>query len=77
MEMIRVAMASRSKFAVFPMQDVLGLGSEARLNTPGRRSGNWLWRVKEEQMSNASIGELAEMSVRYGRKVPLGQSGIK
>lgn len=76
MEMIRVAMASRARFAVFPMQDVLGLGSEARLNTPGRRSGNWLWRVEEEQMSNASIGELAEMSVRYGRYSSFGQSRI-
>lgn len=70
MEMIRIAMASPARLAVYPMQDVLGLGSEARFNTPGRRTGNWLWRITEDQLSSAPAGELAEMTVKYKRKVP-------
>lgn len=49
-EMIRMSMASVSVIAVFPLQDVFGLGSEARLNIPGTPSGNWQWRFKEEEL---------------------------
>jgi 4-alpha-glucanotransferase len=42
--MIRAALASPANFAIFPLQDVLGLGSEARLNTPSKVGGNYLWR---------------------------------
>ena len=41
---IRLAMASVAELCVFPLQDILALGSEARMNTPGRPSGNWSWR---------------------------------
>ncbi|HXT22716.1 MAG TPA: 4-alpha-glucanotransferase, partial [Thermoanaerobaculia bacterium] len=39
------AYTSAAQLAVVPMQDVLGLGSEARMNVPGRAEGNWAWRV--------------------------------
>ena len=42
---VRAVMASRADTAVIPMQDVLGLGSDARMNTPGTIGGNWLWRM--------------------------------
>ena len=69
MDMISIAMASKASMTVYPMQDVLGLGQEAWLNTPGKPSGNWLWRLEEGQLENAPAEELAEMTARYGRKV--------
>ena len=43
--MVRAAWASVAALAVAPAQDLLGLGSEARMNTPGRAGGNWRWRL--------------------------------
>ena len=45
--LIRTLMASVADRVLFPMQDVLGLGSEARMNTPSVPSGNWRWRMQE------------------------------
>ena len=44
--MIRTVLESRADMAVIPLQDLLGLGSEARMNTPGTTDGNWLWRFR-------------------------------
>ena len=70
LKMVELALSSRARFALYPMQDLLGLGAEARLNTPGKPRGNWLWRVREEQWLNAPAGELAAMSARHGRISP-------
>jgi 4-alpha-glucanotransferase len=43
--LVRAALASVGKLAIIPLQDVLALGSEARLNTPGTATGNWTWRL--------------------------------
>jgi 4-alpha-glucanotransferase len=51
--MIRALMKSVAGTVVFPMQDVLGLGSEARMNTPSVASGNWRWRMSRRQMEQA------------------------
>ena len=61
-DMIRLAFASRAELAVAPMQDFLGLGSEARLNTPGTMRNNWRWRLGDDQPD-------AELSVRIARLV--------
>ena len=45
LDMIRTAFATRSKIAIAPLQDYLGLGSEARINVPGTSSNNWRWRL--------------------------------
>jgi len=67
-DLIRLAMTSVGEMAVFPLQDVLGLGSAARLNTPGRADGNWTWRYQEwmlrPQLSDA-LRELARASGRW------------
>jgi len=51
-DMIRLAFSSNSALAVAPMQDYLGLGSEARLNTPGTTMNNWRWRMLPEQLQD-------------------------
>ncbi len=64
--MIRTLMMSVADTVVFPMQDVLGLGSEARMNTPSVARGNWRWRITPEQ-SWPDPQRLRRMSEAYGR----------
>jgi 4-alpha-glucanotransferase len=49
------------------MQDVLGLGSEARMNVPGREGGNWTWRFRWEQLTPAIEQRLADLTLASGR----------
>lgn len=65
-EMIRLAYGSRARLAMAPMQDHLGLGSEARLNTPGTSRGNWRWRL-EAIPGQALFDEYGEMAASTGR----------
>lgn len=51
-DLMRVAMESRARLCIFPMQDVLGLGSDARMNRPGTDRGNWQWRFGAEQLTD-------------------------
>jgi 4-alpha-glucanotransferase len=66
-DLIRVAMASVANMAIFPLQDVLGLGSEARMNTPGRSSGNWAWRFTQGQLTSDVSARLAALTALYAR----------
>lgn len=66
-DLLRLAWASVAKLAVAPLQDVLGLGSDARMNTPGIAEGNWKWRFRPEQFQSGMIERLAAMTVKYGR----------
>ena len=66
-DMIRVALASVAELAVFPLQDILGLGSEARMNRPGQPVGNWTWRFGEEALTPAVAERLALLTRTYGR----------
>ncbi len=66
---IRMAMASVCRRAVVPMQDVLGLGSEARMNTPGTSgAGNWSWRAPADAFGAESAARLRSLAELYGRK---------
>jgi 4-alpha-glucanotransferase len=65
--MIRLVMESRAKFAVVPLQDVLGLGSEGRMNTPGTRAGNWAWRFREGALTPGLARRLRELARASGR----------
>ena len=65
--MIRAALASVADTAILPLQDILGLGSEARMNRPGRESGNWAWRFSWDQLTPAVVGRLRELVELYGR----------
>jgi 4-alpha-glucanotransferase len=66
-EMIRSVWSSVAVYAVTPMQDVLGLGSEARMNFPSKLGGNWEWRMGEGDMSESLAGRLREMNELYLR----------
>jgi 4-alpha-glucanotransferase len=66
-DMIRLALMSVANLAVVPMQDLLGLGSEARMNTPGTPHGNWSWRVSDKALSPALAAKTAELADTYER----------
>ena len=55
---------------VIPMQDLLGLGTEARMNLPGTVGGNWLWRMKEGAFTGDIQRRVLELNQRYGRMNP-------
>jgi 4-alpha-glucanotransferase len=65
--MIRAVEASVAETAVVPLQDVLGLGSEARMNRPSTLGGNWAWRVRDEQLRPDHADRLAELVRLYDR----------
>jgi 4-alpha-glucanotransferase len=66
-DFIRLALGSVATFAIFPVQDVLRLGSEARMNFPGRPEGNWAWRLHEGQLTDEHAWRLRELVEMYGR----------
>ncbi len=64
---IRTVMASVANTAIIPLQDVLGLGSEARMNLPGTVSGNWKWRCKTNALTKEICDHLRTLAVLYDR----------
>ncbi len=75
---IRAAQTSPAEFALIPLQDVLGLGSEARMNTPSLHGGNWKWRFAPGQFTAelaAKLAHLAEVTDRLPQPmaVPLDE----
>lgn len=71
---IRAVVGSVADVAVVPLQDVLGLGSAARMNLPGRATGNWQWRCRAEQLTPEVQRRLAELADLYGRGPAPSQS---
>ena len=65
--MIRGGMSSVADLFVVQMQDYLGLGAEARMNTPGILGGNWQWRLQKGQITPALTKRIAETAQLYGR----------
>ena len=66
-DFIRLALASVAETGIVPMQDVLGLGSEGRMNTPGRAGGNWGWRYTPGMLTVDLAKRLGELTAVYGR----------
>ena len=66
--LIRAALASVANLALIPLQDVLGLGSEARMNLPGRESGNWAFRFSWDQLTPEIVARLRELVELYDRR---------
>jgi 4-alpha-glucanotransferase len=65
--LLETALSSRAALAMIPAQDVLGLGSEARMNTPGRSEGNWAWRLEAGQLSDELAARLRTATAESGR----------
>jgi 4-alpha-glucanotransferase len=74
--MIRCVSASVASLSIVPMQDVLGLGSEARMNRPGTASGNWEWRLREGAFDEKTIDRLAELA-RLHDRAPAAQRAVR
>jgi 4-alpha-glucanotransferase len=66
-ELMRVAMRSVARIAIVPMQDVLSLGAEARMNDPAVRQGNWRWRMRPGQTTRQLAGKLRKLAEMSGR----------
>lgn len=64
---IRLLFGSVAQLAVVPLQDVLGLGSEARMNVPGTAAGNWGFRYRQEDLTPALARRLKDLTCPYGR----------
>jgi 4-alpha-glucanotransferase len=62
-----LALRSTSRLAILPAQDVLGLGAEARMNTPGVEDGNWRWQLQPGQLTDALALELRALTERTNR----------
>jgi 4-alpha-glucanotransferase len=66
---LRLAYMSPSRFCIIPLQDILGLPSKDRMNTPGSECGNWRWRVQKEYLQEKYFATAADFTEVYGRAV--------
>jgi 4-alpha-glucanotransferase len=65
--MIGLALRSPANTAIYPLQDVLGLGSTARMNVPGREEGNWSWRFQWNQLTPQVEQRLHRLTLEANR----------
>ena len=66
-DFIRALIASVADLTIVPLQDVLGLGSEARMNLPGRPGGNWRWRYAPGALTPEMTARLRKLTDIFGR----------
>jgi 4-alpha-glucanotransferase len=71
--MIRLAYASVAKWAIIPLQDILGLDQGSRVNNPSTGEGNWKWRLSSEVLNEGIANQLRELASIYGRVFSDGQ----
>ena len=64
---IKLAWSSVADIAIAPIQDFLGLGDEARINTPGIAAGNWQWRLSKNVLTDELAGKISYITKMYGR----------
>ena len=69
-EIIRLALQSPANTAILPVQDLLGLGNEARMNLPATRRGNWQWRMQPGGLTRGIARRLRDLAEAYGRVAP-------
>jgi len=65
--LMRLAWSSAAALAIAPLQDLLNLGAEARMNVPGSTEGNWGWRCTEAMLSGPSFGWLRDLTSASNR----------
>jgi len=66
-DLIRTVLASVANTAIVPLQDLLGLGTEARMNLPNSTSGNWSWRLESGALTEKLVQRLNGLTELYGR----------
>lgn len=66
-QMIEVLMKSRAHTVIIPVQDILGLGASARMNTPATKGNNWKWRMESNALTTFLSHRLLKMTKRYKR----------
>ena len=66
-ELIRLAWSSKAGLAIAPLQDLLNLGAEARMNVPGSVDRNWRWRCRDEMFSESLIDRLRRLNASSNR----------
>lgn len=66
-DLFRLALMSVAQLAIVPLQDILRLGSDARMNMPGRPDANWNWRFREEALSDGLAFGVRVLTDVYGR----------
>lgn len=67
-DLIQAVFESVAAIAVVPLQDVLSLGTEARMNTPGTEAGNWRWRFEWDQLTSDRVERMRALAERSGRR---------
>jgi len=75
-DLLRLAWGSTAKLAVVPMQDLLRLGGEARMNVPGVGAGNWEWRFRPEQMPPGLVEQVAGLTAMTNRAPATGNKVV-
>jgi len=73
--MLRATLGSVAQLAILTAQDLLQLGSEARLNTPGTAEGNWSWRLPPEGLTAGLAAHFAALNRVFGRVRAIGDAG--
>jgi len=77
-ELMRLTWTSPAALAIAPLQDLLNLGSEARMNVPGRADGNWRWRVREDMITTQAFQWLQDLTESCKRSVsPATSVGVQ
>jgi 4-alpha-glucanotransferase len=65
--LIRAALASVADTVILPLQDILELPGDSRMNLPGTSSGNWAWRYNQESLNGTTAKRLLELTELFGR----------
>jgi 4-alpha-glucanotransferase len=69
-KLVRLAYSSVANTAIVPLQDLLGLGGEGRMNLPGRPGGNWQWRYNSDDLTDELGARLRDITILFARYVP-------
>ena len=70
-ELIRLACSSKAGLSIVPLQDMLNLGGEGRMNLPGTAEGNWRWRWTERMLKDSAFERLRDLTLVSGRTASL------
>ena len=76
-DFIRAVLASVGNIAIIPLQDVLGLGNDARMNLPNSTNGNWSWRYTANALTNKLRDRLKDLTTLYCRNLKTEVSDLK